>query len=361
MKRTPLFEKHVALGARIVPFAGFEMPVQYPGGIVQEHLAVRNAVGLFDVSHMGEFRIRGSDATAFLQRVTINDVSRLDPGRVQYTAMCYEDGGMIDDLLLYHLGDSYMMVVNAANAEKDLLWIRDHANGDVEIEDESEETILLAVQGPKALETLSTISATGLSDLAYYAWTQTKIAGVPVLVSRTGYTGEIGFELYIRGNADIGVKVWDAIVDAGKDFGIAPVGLGARDTLRLEMGFCLYGNDIDLTTNPLEAGLGWITKLEKGGFIGREAIVAARSAGLQKLLVGFVGEGKSVPRHGYGIFSGGVRIGHVTSGTFSPVLQQPIGMGYVHPDRARVGEKIFVDIRGKMVGATIVKPPFVKK
>ncbi len=344
----------------MVPFAGFEMPVQYPSGIVQEHLAVRNAVGLFDVSHMGEFRIRGNDALAFLQKVTINDVAKIGTHRVQYTAMCDEDGGIIDDLLLYRLDDSYLMVVNAANAEKDLAWIRSHADGDVDIADESEETILLAVQGPRSLETLSGLSSVPLRELEYYSWTDSSVAGVPALVSRTGYTGELGFEIYIQNKPGAASNVWDAIVDAGKEFGIIPIGLGARDTLRLEMGFCLYGNDIDRTTNPLEAGLGWITKFDKGEFIGREAIMSARDSGLQRRLVGFVVEGKAVARHGYGIYAAGDHIGDVTSGTFSPVLQVAIGMGYVQRDRANVGDSILIDIRGKKVSASIVKMPFVQ-
>jgi len=361
MKRTPFYEKHLSLGARMVSFAGFEMPVQYPNGIVQEHLAVRNAVGVFDVSHMGEFQVRGRVAQSLLQRVTVNDVSKLTPYRVQYTAMCYENGGMIDDLLLYNLGDSFMMVVNAANAEKDLAWLRQHAEGDVEIVDESDETALLAVQGPRSLDTLSRICSAPLSELQYYWWTRSTIAGVPVLVSRTGYTGELGFEIYFKGTPAAASTLWDTVFDAGKEFGVVPIGLGARDTLRLEMGFCLYGNDIDQTTNPLEAGLGWITKLDKGDFLGREALASAHAAGLQRKLIGFAVKDKAVARHGYGIFSDGVQIGHVTSGTFSPVLQQAIGMGYVRDGRTNVGDAISIDIRGKMVSATIVKMPFVRK
>lgn len=337
------------------------MPVHYPAGIVQEHLTVRNSVGAFDVSHMGEFEVGGKDALNFLQRVTINDVSKLDEGRVQYTAMCYDDGGIVDDLLLYNLGDRFLMVVNASNREKDLRWLQDQMEGEVELEDVSEETGLLAVQGPKSLQTLNPILNDDLNDLQYYWSKRTMIADIPIFISRTGYTGELGFELYFkvnRSNADI---LWDAVFDSGKKFGIMPIGLGARDTLRLEMGFCLYGNDIDQTTNPLEAGLGWITKLQKGDFIGKEAILSSKAKGLKKKLVGFTLNEKNVPRHGYSILADGSKVGHVTSGTFSPTLQQGIGMGYISTEYVQLGKRILIDVRGKQVEAAIVEPPFIQK
>lgn len=358
MKRTPFNDIHKALGAKMVDFAGFEMPVQY-SGIIEEHLAVRKAVGLFDVSHMGEFEVRGRDALPFLQYVTINDVAKLAEGKVQYTAMCYDNGGIVDDLLLYHLGDRYLLVVNASNIQKDFEWLMSHRFGDVQLTDVSERTALLAVQGPQSLATLQKISSTDLSALAYYHFTRGTIAGIPMIISRTGYTGELGFELYLEAEPLNCEKVWKAIVEAGKEFGISPAGLGARDTLRLEKGFCLYGNDIDQTTLPLEAGLGWITKLDKGDFIGKQAMMEAKSSGLKRRLVGFTLPDKVIARHGYPLMVNGRSVGHVTSGTFSPVLQRGIAMGYVETAYASVGSTVNVQVRGKDVPATIVKIPFV--
>ena len=254
LKQTPFYNFHIAVGAKMVEFAGFEMPVQY-SSIIDEHLAVRRSVGVFDVTHMGEFYVRGAGALAFLQKVTINDVARLKPGRVQYSAMCYEDGGIIDDLLIYRMEHQYMLVVNASNLQKDFDWLQSQKFGDVEIENVSDATALLAVQGPKSLATLQKLTEEDLSKVEYYAFIRTVLAGVPMVISRTGYTGELGYELYFDAESESAKKVLDAIFDAGKEFGIQPVGLGARDTLRLEMGFCLYGNDIDQTTHPLEDGL----------------------------------------------------------------------------------------------------------
>jgi aminomethyltransferase len=360
MKRTPFYEIHLSLGAKLVEFGGFEMPVQY-SGIIDEHLAVRSAVGVFDVSHMGEFEVRGTNALAFLQRVTINDVARLSEGAAQYSAICYEDGGIVDDLLVYHCGDHYMLVVNATNLTKDFEWLKSHLIEGVEVVDKSDATALLAVQGPKSLQTLQKLTSVDLSTISYYHFVRGVLAGVPMLISRTGYTGELGFELYFDADVPTCTKVWEAIFEAGKEFGIKPIGLGARDTLRLEMGFCLYGNDIDRTTHPLEAGLGWITKLDKGDFIGRSALVKAKEEGIKRRLVGFELAEKAVARHGYELALNGSVIGTVTSGTFSPSLEKAIGMGYVRSDLAQPGKVVNVLIRGKAVPATIVKTPFLQR
>jgi aminomethyltransferase len=360
MKKTPFTEIHRSLGAKLVEFAGFEMPVQY-SGIIDEHLAVRKRVGVFDVTHMGEFVVRGTDAVKFLQKMTINDISHLFEGRVQYSAMCYDDGGIVDDLLVYHCGDHYMLVVNASNAKKDFEWLKSHLEGDVELIDRSDEFSLLAVQGPQSLATLNKITDAPLSAMKYYHFTRGRLAGEEMLISRTGYTGELGFELYFRWDDTVAKKVWDAITDAGKEFGIAPIGLGARDTLRLEMGYCLYGNDIDQTTHPLEAGLGWITKLDKGDFLGKSAMVKAKAEGLRRKLVGFTLSEKAVARHGYPLTVKGIEIGHVTSGTFSPTLERAIGLGYVSLGNGNIGNIIHVGIRGKDVPATVVNIPFVSK
>lgn len=357
MKRTPFYELHAAQGAKLVEFGGFEMPVQYTG-IIDEHLAVRNNVGVFDVSHMGEFIVRGKDALAYLQKVTVNDVATLSEGRIQYSAMCYENGGIVDDLLVYHRGDSYMLVVNASNIGKDFAWLQSQLEGEVELTDRSDSFSLLAVQGPKSLALLRKLTAVDLSAVEYYHFTQGTLAGVEMLLSRTGYTGELGFELYFDSDLQTGRRVWQALFDAGKEFGIKPIGLGARDTLRLEMGFCLYGNDIDQTTHPLEAGLGWITKLNKGNFNGRSVMLKAKEAGLKRKLVGFTLLEKAVARHGYELTANGTSIGVVTSGTFSPSLERAIGMGYVAADRSGPGSEIAVAIRGKSVPATVVKTPF---
>jgi aminomethyltransferase len=360
MKKTAFTEIHRSLGAKLVEFAGFEMPVQY-SGIIDEHLAVRKKVGVFDVSHMGEFIVKGKDAEAFIQRMTINDVSKLFAGKVQYSALCYDEGGIVDDLLVYHCGDHFMLVVNASNTKKDFDWLKSHASGDVELTDRSDEYSLLAVQGPHSLATLKKLTKVNLSAIEYYHFVRGSLAGVEMTISRTGYTGELGFELYFPSDEALGKKVWQAVFEAGKEFGIAPIGLGARDTLRLEMAFCLYGNDIDQSTNPLEAGLGWITKLNKGDFVGKKAIVKAKEAGLKRKLVGFSLAEKAVARHGYPLSVSGVEIGHVTSGTFSPSLERAIGLGYVAAGNDEVGKKLNVVIRGKEVPASIVKLPFVQK
>jgi aminomethyltransferase len=360
MKKTPFTEIHRSLGAKLVEFAGFEMPVQY-SGIIDEHLAVRNRVGVFDVTHMGEFIVRGKDAAAFLQKMTVNDVSKLHEGRVQYSAMCYDNAGIVDDLLVYHCGDHYMLVVNASNTKKDFDWLTSHLEGDVTLTDRSDEFSLLAVQGPQSLATLKKITDVDLSAMEYYHFKRGRLAGEEMIISRTGYTGELGFELYFRWDDAAAKKVWDAVFAAGKEFGVTPIGLGARDTLRLEMGYCLYGNDIDQTTHPLEAGLGWITKMNKGDFVGKSVMANAKAEGLRRNLVGFTLSEKAVARHGYPLMANGSEVGHVTSGTFSPSLERAIGLGYVSTGNDREGNTITVGIRGKEVPATIVKIPFFNK
>ncbi len=360
LKQTAFLDIHRRLGGKIVEFGGFEMPVQY-SGIIEEHRRVREAVGVFDVSHMGEFEIRGPGALDFVQRMTTNDAAKLAPGGVQYSAMCYDDGGIVDDLLVYHRGDHYMLVVNAANCAKDFAWLSSHRPGDATLTDRSDEVSLLAVQGPKSLETLAPLTTADIAGLAYYHHLRGTLAGVEMTISRTGYTGELGFELYFPSDRATGEKVWNAVMEAGKKFGIAPIGLGARDTLRLEMGFCLYGHDIDQTTNPIEAGLGWITKTDKGDFVGRGPIMSVKAAGPPRKLVGFVLGDKAFPRQGYQLVAGGKQIGTVTSGTFSPVLDRGIGMGYVETAMAKPGTPLAVVIRNREVPGTVVRFPFITK
>ncbi|MEE9171174.1 MAG: glycine cleavage system aminomethyltransferase GcvT [bacterium] len=355
--KTALHDEHVHLGAKIVEFAGYLMPVQY-SGILQEHRRVRSTVGLFDVSHMGEFIIRGPGAGAFLQNMTINNVSKLALGQAQYSAMCYQNGGIVDDLLLYRLEDHYLMVVNASNIEKDWNWLAQHKPADVEMENVSDETTLLAVQGPQARALLWRLTSCDLEAIAYYHFVQDKIDNKPMIISRTGYTGEVGFELYMENQ--YAAQLWNAILQAGKDFDIGPVGLGARDTLRLEMKYCLYGNDIDQTTSPLEADLGWITKLKKGQFIGRDSLLEAKQEGVKRKLVGFVMENRALPRNGYRIFQEGMAVGEVTSGTLSPSLNIGIGLGYVPIELSDIGTKLDIQIRNKSEPATIVETPFYK-
>src|SRR5574341_1535897 len=326
VKKTALYDIHAGLGAKLVEFAGFWMPVQYRG-IIEEHRKVRGSVGVFDVSHMGEFEFRGKAAGEFLQRMTINDVSKLAEYQAQYSALCYPDGGIVDDVIVYRWPDRYMMVVNASNIEKDFAWLSQHKVSAVDLFDVSAQYSLLAVQGRNAQATLQKIANVNLAGIKYYWFTSGEIAGVQAFISRTGYTGEDGFEVGFA--VPHSEKIWNALFAAGKEFGIEPIGLGARDTLRLEMKYCLYGNDIDQTTNPLAAGLGWITKLDKGEFVGREALAKIKAAAISHQLVGFELEGKSIARHGYPILKVGNSVGHVTSGTFSPSLEKSIGLGYI--------------------------------
>lgn len=363
MKPTAFSSIHRRLGAKMVEFAGFEMPILY-ASIIEEHKAVRNSVGVFDVSHMGEFEIHGKDALKLVQLVTTNDASKLFPGKVQYSAMCYPDGGIVDDLLVYRLDENrFMLVVNASNTKKDFDWIQSNIGSlNARLEDKSDAISLLAVQGPHSLGTLQKLTSVDLSSMQYYTFVRGKLAGVDMIISRTGYTGELGFEVYFDASPSLGEKVWNAVMEAGREFNIKPIGLGARDTLRLEMGFCLYGNDIDQTTNPLEAGLGWITKLDKGEFVGRDALLKVKQSGLKRKLVGFtIDEEKAFPRHGYEIRSDGAMLGHVTSGTMSPVLEKGIGMGYVDVGASQPGMPLTIMIRNKGVPGQVVKVPFIRK
>ncbi len=360
MKKTRLFNVHQKLGAKIVDFAGYQMPVQY-SSIIAEHKAVRNSVGVFDVSHMGEIFISGEKALDFIQEITVNDALKLSPGRVQYSAMCYKNGGIVDDLLVYKINDNkFMLVVNASNIEKDYSWMVENNSYSVEISNESDEYSLLAVQGPNSKELLQKICNKVL-DIEYYHFFNAKIAGVDMIVSRTGYTGELGYELYFKGDESVAENVWNKIFEAGEEYDVKPVGLGARDTLRLEMGFCLYGNDIDETTNPLEAGLGWITKLKKNKFIAKDALEKIKSEGLKRKLVPIQTEERVFPRHGYDLTIAGEKIGTVTSGTVSPILEKPIALGYVEKEYAYEGKEINFLVRGKEVPAKVVNLPFLKK
>jgi aminomethyltransferase len=359
MKNTALTDKHIELGAKMVPFAGYNMPVQY-AGINAEHDTVRRGVGVFDVSHMGEFILKDDKALDLIQRVTSNDASKLYDGKVQYSCLPNEDGGIVDDLLVYRIDEkTYMLVVNASNIEKDWNWISKYNTGGVEMKNISDRISLLAVQGPKAAEALQSLTDIDLGSMEYYTFKKGKFAGVDnVLLSATGYTGAGGFEIYVD-NKDA-EHVWDAIFKAGGPFGIKPIGLGARDTLRLEMGFCLYGNDIDDTTSPLEAGLGWVTKFSKE-FTNSAALQQQKQEGTKRKLVGFEMIERGIPRHDYEIVNTeGNSIGKVTSGTQSPSLQKAIGMGYIKNEFAKEGTEIFIKIRDNKIKAQVVKPPFYK-
>ena len=360
MKQTRFNKIHKRIGAKMAEFAGYEMPIHY-SSIIAEHRAVRNSIGVFDVSHMGEIFISGSKSLEFVQDITINDASRLFPGRVQYSAMCYLDGGLVDDLLVYNLAkNKYMFVVNASNISKDYKWMTDNNEFNAEIKNLSDEYSLLAVQGPESKKVIQKLMRTNL-DLQYYYFREDKVAGIDVIISRTGYTGESGYEIYFKGNETIAEKMWNKIFEAGKEFNIKPAGLGARDSLRLEMGFCLYGNDIDKSTNPIEAGLGWITKLNKEKFIGQEALIKEKENGSRRKLVALVSEERSFPRQGYDITVFGKKVGSITSGTVSPVLEKPIALGYVDTEFTSVGTKVNFLVRGKKVPAEVVKIPFINK
>ena len=359
LKSTALEQKHISLGAKMVPFAGYHMPVSY-SGLNDEHLTVRNAVGVFDVSHMGEFILKGENALDLIQRVTSNDASVLIDGKVQYSCLPNDKGGIVDDLLVYRLDEkAYMLVVNASNIEKDWNWIAKYNTKGVEMHNISEKTSLLAIQGPKALATLQKLTEINLSEIPYYSFKKGKFNGVDnVVVSNTGYTGAGGFEVYFEN--EYAQKMWDAIFEAGKEFGIKPVGLGARDTLRLEMGFCLYGNDIDDTTSPIEAGLGWITKFTKE-FTNSKALLEQKEKGVTRKLIGFEMIDRGIPRHDYEITdASGNNIGKVTSGTQAPSLQKGIGMGYVNTAFAKSDSEIYIKIRDKAIKAKVVKIPFFK-
>lgn len=359
MKNTALTATHEALGAKMVPFAGYNMPVQYEG-VTIEHQTVRDSVGVFDVSHMGEFLIEGPNALDLVQKVTSNDASKLTVGKAQYSCMPNEDGGIVDDLIVYRIKDeTYLLVVNASNIEKDWNWIQSKNDVGAEMKDLSEDYSLLAIQGPKAVEAMQSLTSHDLSAIQFYTFEIGDFAGIDnVIISATGYTGSGGFEIYCK-NEEV-QQVWDKVFEAGADFGIKPIGLAARDTLRLEMGYCLYGNDIDDTTSPIEAGLGWITKFTKE-FTNSEALLKQKENGVDRKLIAFELDERGIPRQGYDIVDGnGNIIGNVTSGTQSPSLGKGIGMGYVPKIFAKSGSKINIQVRKKAIPATVVKLPFYK-
>jgi aminomethyltransferase len=361
MKNTPFTQKHIDLGAKMAEFAGYNMPISY-SGINDEHAAVRNSAGVFDVSHMGEFVLKGENALDLIQRITSNDASKLTDGKAQYSCFPNKDGGIVDDLIVYCLEENkaYMLVVNASNIKKDWNWVQQFNDKQVEMHNISDKTCLLAIQGPNATRILQPLTDKDIMNLKYYTFTKGTFAGVEnVLISATGYTGAGGVEIYFEDKGDDASKIWDAIFEAGQKGGIKPIGLGARDTLRLEMGYCLYGNDIDDTTSPLEAGLGWITKFTKP-FTNSEYFKKQKAEGLTKKLVGFEMLEKGIARHGYDIkdFEGMI-IGCVTSGTQSPTLGKAIGMGYVDTKYAAIDSEIFISIRNTLLKAKVVKIPFV--
>lgn len=357
LTKTPFYYFHVEAGAKMVPFAGFHMPVQYKG-ITAEHLAVRKNIGLFDLSHMGEFEVSGSDALAFLQKTTTNNVAALEIGQIQYTCMPTAEGGIVDDFLVYRLEDRYYLVVNASNIQKDFEWLQSQVVGDVKLENLSADTGLLAIQGPNAEKLMGQLTDYDLTTMKYYTWARAKVAGVEILFSRTGYTGEDGFELYIPSQR--GPALWNAVVEKGKPMGLELIGLGARDSLRLEMKMALYGNDIDETTSPVEAGLGWIIDFDKE-FVGKDIILRHKLEKPRRRLVCLELEGRAFPRHGYDIYDGDSVIGKVTSGTFSPSLQIPIALGYIPRGKSKAGSVVEVAIRTSRFKATVVKPPFYKE
>jgi aminomethyltransferase len=359
MKQTPFTALHKKLGAKMVPFAGYEMPVEY-SGILEEHLNVCRAVGIFDVSHMGEFLVKGKQALSFLQNSVSNDVSLLEDGQVQYACLPNDQGGIVDDLLVYRLSsETYLLVVNASNIEKDWAWLNRHPENGVELENMSDRTAQLAVQGPKAAELLQRLTSTDLSVVPYYHFVYGSIAGVPnVLISNTGYTGAGGFELYFP--PEQGIRIWQALFEAGADLEVKPAGLGARDTLRLEMGYCLYGHEIDDATSPIEAGLGWVTKFTPDkAFPARLLLEKQLAEGVQRRRVGLMMQEKGIPREGYAIKDDTGRVvGRVTSGNISPVLKVGIAMGYVETALSKPGTPLWVDVRGRQLAAKVVKMPF---
>jgi aminomethyltransferase len=360
MKNTPFTQKHIALGAKMAEFAGYNMPISY-SGINDEHAAVRNNAGVFDVSHMGEFILKGDKALGLIQRVTSNDASKLAAGKAQYSCLPNDEGGIIDDLIVYCIDENktYMLVVNAANIDKDWDWISQHNIENVEMHSISDKTCLLAIQGPNATKILQPLTDIDILNMKYYTFVKRKFAGVNnVLISATGYTGSGGIEIYFEDKDDNADIIWDTLFTVGIPHGLKPIGLAARDTLRLEMGYCLYGNDIDDTTSPLEAGLGWITKFTKD-FVAKEIIAKQKTEGIQQKLVGLEMLGKGIPRHGYEILnSNNEIIGRVTSGTQAPSLHKAIAMGYVDINQSKIDTEVFIKIRDKLLSAKVVKMPF---
>ncbi len=360
IKKVALNDIHEHLGAKMIPFAGYNMPVRYSSDI-EEHQCVREKVGVFDVSHMGEFFLEGPDALNVIQKITSNDASKLVPGKAQYSCFPNENNGIVDDLIVYMLEEEkYLLVVNASNIEKDWNWLQQHLTGDVKATNKSDEYALLAVQGPKSVETLQKITGVDLSTIKFYTFTIGEIGGVDeVIISATGYTGEKGFELYVKN--EFAKQLWNKVFEAGEEFGIQPIGLGARDTLRLEMGYCLYGNDIDESTSPLEAGLGWITKFTKE-FVNHKALAEQKEAGVTRKLVAFKLVDKGIPRNGYDIENNaGEKIGHVTSGTMSPSMGIGIGMGYVKTGYHQPESEIYIAVRNRKLKAEVVKAPIYQK
>jgi aminomethyltransferase len=361
VKKTRLYSQLVKAGGDMIEFAGYLLPVRF-SGIIPEHLAVRSTAGIFDLSHMGEFFFEGADSARFLHHLLANDILDLEKNHICYTPMLYPDGGIVDDLLCYCLEKNrFMLVVNASNIAKDEEWVREQIkkfNGDVIFNNRSDEYTLIAIQGPRSQEILSKITDIDLTKIKYYMWDAGIVAGQEVLLSRTGYTGEDGFEIYVDLTSDP-VKIWDGLWQAGKNYGLIPIGLGARDTLRLEKKMCLYGNDIDRTTNPLEAGIGWTVKLDKDDFIGKSALVKIKADGLKRKLVGFKMLDKAIPRHDYLIFADGKPVGTVTSGTFSPSLSIPVGLGYVETAHSSIDTRLEIEIREQLHPAVVVKAPFL--
>jgi aminomethyltransferase len=356
-KRTGFYEQHVAARAKIVEFAGYDMPIQYHS-MVAEHKRVRESVGVFDVSHMGEVEISGPMALDYVQKITINDAAKLAPGEAQYSAMCKPDGGIVDDLIVYRRSeDQFLLVINAANIGKDFAWIEANKIAGAEAVDRSDFYSQLAVQGPQSIATLQKLTLIDLNSIAYYKFSEGELAGAPMLISHTGYTGETGFELYF--DRRYSESVWRQILAAGEEFAIEPIGLGARDSLRLEKGYALYGNDIDESTSPLEARLGWICKFEKADFLGRDYLLRQKETGVQRRLSALLLHDKGFPRHGYEVFSGHDKIGYITSGTVSPMLNRGIAMAYLDKPFDEVGSEVQIDIRGKQARASVVKLPFV--
>ncbi len=360
LKHTPLHEEHLRLDAKIVPFAGWAMPVQYPSGIRAEHEAVRGAAGLFDVSHMGEFHIEGPEALALLRTVCANDAAALEVGQAQYSALLTDEGALIDDLLVYRTGDeAWLLVVNASNLEVDRTWILSHAEGlELTFDDRSDETALLAIQGPASSGIVARLTEVDLDSIGFYRFARGEVAGVPCLIARTGYTGEDGFELYH--DAGDAPGLWRALLEAGAPDGLIPAGLGARDTLRLEVGYPLYGNDLDREHSALESGLGWVVKLDREPFIGRDALLRQKEEGVTRRLVGIRLEGKGFPRSGYPVVVGDEEVGVVTSGTMSPSLGEGIALAYLPLEHAEPGTRVAVRIRGRDLEGTVVRPPFYR-
>lgn len=357
LTKTPLFDAHTAAGAKMVPFAGYAMPIQYSGGIRAEHFAVRSAAGLFDVSHMGEFTVRGPQAQDLVQYLTVNDVSRIAVGQAQYSALCNEHGRILDDLLVYRCADRFILVVNASNRVKDWNWVTGHATRfDVEISDDSDDIALIALQGPASQAILTSLTDVDLDAVGYYRFVEGAVAGAHGIVSRTGYTGEDGFELYLPAAA--APSVWQALTRAGEPHGLSPAGLGSRDSLRLEMGYALYGNDLDEEHTALESGLGWIVKLDAGDFIGRDALAAEKARGVSRRLTGIRCTQRGFPRPGYPIVHAGEQVGTVTSGVASPSLGEGVALGYVPVELARSGTDIGILIRGRTIAARTQRPPF---